>query len=511
MTRRPNFSLRTLATLSLLATGLGLTQCSANAPSGSTNHGQGGSITSSSGAGGIVAGAGGTPAAAGGSYAGSGVPGAGGIGAAGFAGSAGFAGTSGGAFASGGDAGATAGTGTGGTPEGGAGGALGGSGTTGGSAGTTGGSAAGTNNGGTGGTGKGGTGNGGTGGTGTVDPTFMFGVDISSVQEAVDNGAVYVDTDGVQKPLLTLLKNHGFNTVRLRAFVSPGAPYGYAAGSPGGGCNKDENYCDTAHTVEFAQQIKAAGMAFLLDLHYSDTWADPGKQIIPQPWRSAGSISGRATLLKNYTKDIVGQLIAAGARPDMVQVGNEITPGMLIHVPDADTDCWGGGSATTSPNGVASNGNWNNLATLLKAGTEGVRETDSSIKVMLHIENTDDVNGAVWWVDSALDRGVDFDVLGLSCYTAYQGQPSVWQNTFTTLATQFPNLEFVIAEYNPERTQANNIIKNLPNGRGIGTFFWEPTQSGTWGQSMFTFSMGANRAKAADFAEIDQIANNLGL
>lgn len=298
--------------------------------------------------------------------------------------------------------------------------------------------------------------------------------------------------------------------MRLRTFVDPGAPYGYATGT-GGECAKSEPYCDKAHTVEFAQQVKAAGMGLLIDFHYSDTWADPGKQIIPAAWRSANTIAERATLLKEYTKDVLTALIDANARPDMVQVGNEITPGMLIHVPDADTDCWGNGAAVTTPNGSASNSNWDNLATLLKAGISGVREVDPAIKVMLHIENTDDVDGAVWWVSSARSRGVEFDVLGLSCYTAYQGEPSVWENTFRTLAETFPELSFVIAEYNPERTAANQIMKNLPNGRGLGTFIWEPTQSGSWGESLFNYSNGKFVAKQADFAEYDALRASLGL
>lgn len=164
----------------------------------------------------------------------------------------------------------------------------------------------------------------------------------------------------------------------------------------------------------------------------------------------------------------------------MVQVGNETTPGMLMHVPGPSTDCWGNNPQNAPIGG--SSANWANLAALLTAGIEGVREVDARIPVMLHIENTDDLEGVRWWVDNAFSRGVAFDVLGLSCYTAFQGQPSVWQNTFNDLATRYPNLKFVIAEYNPNRTQVNTIMKNLPNGRGLGTFFWEPTRSGEWGR-----------------------------
>jgi arabinogalactan endo-1,4-beta-galactosidase len=338
---------------------------------------------------------------------------------------------------------------------------------------------------------------------------FILGADISSVQEAYDSGTRYADTDGTQKDILEILKAHGFNYIRLRAFVDPNAPYGYSMGTAGGGCQKAEAYCDTAHTIEFAQAIKAAGLGFLLDLHYSDTWADPGKQIIPESFRDADTISELADHVRTYTTEVVSSLVNAGARPDMVQVGNEITPGMLIHVPNSSTDCWGNGAGANSIGG--STANWENLGMLLAAGADAVRAVDDSIAVMLHIESTDDLEGATWWVESALAQGVDFDVLGLSCYTEWQGQPSVWRATFDSLAADFPNLKFVIAEYNPERTEANRIMRDMPDGRGLGTFFWEPTLNGTWGNSMFTSSGGVMRANAADFAEFDALKEELGL
>jgi arabinogalactan endo-1,4-beta-galactosidase len=201
--------------------------------------------------------------------------------------------------------------------------------------------------------------------------------------------------------------------------------------------------------------------------------------------------------------------VAAGARPDMVQVGNEITPGMLMHIPGSNTDCYGNNPANAPIGGSTSN--WSNLATLLTAGIEGVREVDPNILVMLHVENTNNLSGVRSWVDNARQRNVDFDVLGLSCYTAFQGQPSVWQNTFTQLASAYPDLKFVIAEYNPNRTEANLMIKNLPNGAGIGTFFWEPTRSGEWGSAMFTWQGNTATAISTDFAEYDALRPQLGL
>jgi len=346
----------------------------------------------------------------------------------------------------------------------------------------------------------------GSGGATVFEPAFILGADISGSQES---NASYVDTDGQTKSLFALLKNHGFNYIRLRTFVDPAAPYGYS--SMANGCaGKSEAYGDKAHVIAYGKQAKDAGMGLLLDFHYSDTWADPGNQLIPEAWRSATSTDELAALMKAYTKDVIQAAIDAGARPDMVQVGNEITPGMMAHLPGSNTDCWGNnpGSTAAFGGGIL---NWDQLATLLKAGVAGVREVDPTIRVMLHIENTDDLDGVKWWVASAKESGVDFDVLGLSCYVAFQGQPTVWQNTFTQMAQDYPDLQFVIAEYNPERTQANTIIYNLPEGRGLGTFFWEPTLSGEWGDAMFTWQGNTATAIPSAFSEYDALLPLVGL
>ena len=341
-----------------------------------------------------------------------------------------------------------------------------------------------------------------------VPPAFILGADLSSVQEAVAGGAVFVDTDGAQKSLIALLANHGFNYVRLRTFVEPAAPYGYASGD---GCQaKAEAYDDAQHTIEFAREVKAAGMGLLLDFHYSDTWADPGKQVIPRAWRGAQSVAALATQVQAYTVDVLQRMVDAGVRPDLVQVGNEITPGLLIHVPTAQTNCYGNNSTPNAGvNGSA--GNWDNLATLLRAGIAGVRQVDSTMRVMLHIENFESERGVLDWVRNAQSRGVEFDVLGLSAYEQYQGPANAWRGTVQGLTAQLPGLSFAIAEYNPQRRLLNDIMHEVPAGRGLGTFFWEPTQSGDWGNSMFDRQGNRFTARAADFAEYDQLRRDYGL
>ena len=166
---------------------------------------------------------------------------------------------------------------------------------------------------------------------------FYNGADISEVQEYERNNTKFYDVDGKESDIFTILKNHGFNSIRLRTFVSPKAKYGYAAS----GCGHDsEAYGDKDHVVAFAKKVKAAGMGLLVDIHYSDVWADPGKQIIPERWRNVNNANAMADSVYAYTKDLMIALKNAGATPDMVQVGNETTPGILIHKPNSKTDCW---------------------------------------------------------------------------------------------------------------------------------------------------------------------------
>lgn len=346
----------------------------------------------------------------------------------------------------------------------------------------------------------------------TPDPrnneNYWLGADISSLTELVEQGAIFVDTDGTELSLFALLKNHGFNAIRLRTFVEPANQYGYASTDNCAG--KLQAYNDKDHIVAFAQQVKAQGMKLLLDFHYSDTWADPNKQVIPAAWRQFNTIGDLAAQVEAYTSDVMHALSEVNALPDMVQVGNEITHGMLVHLPTANTDCYGNQSVKAqSVNG--STDNWTNLARLLKAGIKGVKQVAVDTPIMMHIENTGDLAGIKNWLQNAQTNEVEFDVLGLSAYEQWQGPSNRWDSTLSALAEQFPDLYFSIVEYNPQRTLVNNIIYNLPNSRGIGTFFWEPALSGEWGSAMFKREGNLYIAKPEDFAEFDLIRQNIGL
>ncbi len=295
-------------------------------------------------------------------------------------------------------------------------------------------------------------------------PNFIVGADISSVPASEARGIKFSD-NGVQKDILQILKDHGFNYIRLRLFVEPTNPGGYSS----------RGYCGLPQTIAMAKRVKEAGMGLLLDFHYSDTWADPGKQTKPLAWRDM-PLDQLIKTMHDYTKDAIAQLKAAGGEPDMVQIGNEITPGMLLNTLPGRRGGGGPQRVSTQPEGSARD--WAVLSSLLKAGIQGVKDVDPRILIVLHIDKGGDNAASRWWVDAALAHGVSFDILGESCYTRFQGPPAGWKANFDDLAVRYPKLSFMIAEVGYETLEANEIMHNLPNHRGLGTFIWEPTLGG---------------------------------
>jgi len=325
---------------------------------------------------------------------------------------------------------------------------------------------------------------------------FYNGADISEVQEYERNKTKFFDVDGKESDIFTILKNHGFNSIRLRTFVSPKAKYGYAAS----GCGHDaEAYGDKEHVVAYAKKVKAAGMGLLVDIHYSDVWADPGKQIIPERWRGVNNANAMADSVYAYTKDLMLALKNAGATPDMVQVGNETTPGILIHKPNSKTDCWGNGvdKAATSVNGdMGTAAGKANAAKYFNAGIKAVKEVSPTTKTVLHIERIRQASTVNWWMGVVFDEyKIPADVMGFSAYTAYgDGTPDNWKSLFNSLTSKYSKLEFIVAEYNGgdsdnhykfdgSRKKTREMISGM--NRWIGTFFWEPTIGGAWGAGLF--------------------------
>jgi arabinogalactan endo-1,4-beta-galactosidase len=347
---------------------------------------------------------------------------------------------------------------------------------------------------------------------------YILGADISKFQEYESRGVKFYDSDGIEKSIFDILKNHGFNYVRLKTFVSPSAAYGYAAS--GCGETSTESFGDKTHVIAYAQKVKSAGMGFSLDIHYSDNWADPSKQIIPERWRSVTTIEALADSVYAYTYDLVMALKNAGAMPDMVQIGNEITNGMLYSLPTGSTNCWGDNvqEASSAVSGKLSLYP-SNLAKLLKAGVKAVNDVSASIQTVMHIESA--VKNGSWWMSEVVTKqGVDFDIMAFSAYTAYgHGTPTDWSNFISTQMAKFPQFKYMIAEYNGAststsytsgaRAETNTKLKSLSGT--LGSFYWEPALTGAWGTSMFTWSGNNLYADDSDFEEFDHILSSLGL
>ena len=235
---------------------------------------------------------------------------------------------------------------------------------------------------------------------------FIKGMDISTLIEEEDCGAEYFD-GGKPADALEILKKYGADYVRLRIWNDPysesGEPYG-------AGTN------DLERTVELALRAKALNMKILLDLHYSDFWTDPGKQFIPKAWVGY-DLQQLKDAVYDYTLTVLQTMKDNGVLPDMVQVGNELSNGML----------WPVGQLPA----------YDNLAGLVSAGIRAVRKVSPEIVVMIHLDNGG--NNALYrdWFDHYIERGEDFDVIGMSYYP-------FWHGTLDDLSR---NMEDVAARY----------------------------------------------------------------
>jgi arabinogalactan endo-1,4-beta-galactosidase len=276
----------------------------------------------------------------------------------------------------------------------------------------------------------------------------ILGADISFLPQLENRGIKFSD-DGVEKDAIQILKDHGFNYIRLRIFHDPAADSGY---SP------KKGFCDLDHTKAMALRIKKAKMKFLLDFHYSDTWADPGKQFKPSAWKTYDFAQ-----LKNavymFTKKVIAELRDQGTPPDMVQIGNEINHGMI----------WPDGSFSHP----------DTLAELIKEGIRAAKEVSPATKIMLHIACGGQNTESTTFIDAMLARKVQFDIVGESYYPRWHGTLGQLDSNLTDLAKRYKQ-DVVVAEYTEHKKEVNDIEFNLPNNKGIGTFIWEPLN--TWEQ-----------------------------
>lgn len=283
-----------------------------------------------------------------------------------------------------------------------------------------------------------------------IEKPYAVGADISWLQWQEDMGIRFSD-GGVEGDALAILRDNGFNYIRLRLFVNPKSELGYS---------QRDGYCDLEHTVAMAKRIKEAGMYFLLDFHYSDNWADPQKQIMPQAWQTF-SYEEVCNALYEHTKETLLALKREGIVPDMVQVGNEVSNGML----------WPYGSVRHSFEG---------LCGLLREGVRAVREYAPEAEVMLHVALGGQAEESQRFFDAMNEYDVEYDIIGQSYYPEWHGTLEELEANTVDLVQRY-NKPLIVVEYRDHYLDIERIVRSLPNGLGRGTFIWEAT-SPQWGK-----------------------------
>lgn len=323
----------------------------------------------------------------------------------------------------------------------------------------------------------------------------VLGGDVSSLTKSEAFGGVYRDEAGHPRDALAILKHHGLNWIRVRVWVDPA-----------------DGYHDTAELLSMARRAKALGLKLLVNLHYSDFWADPGKQWTPAAWEGQAFPDLKQTFV-DYTHGIMQALVDQGTPPDMIQLGNEINPGMLwdyaaTWTGDSTADDGMGGSLT-----VSHTENWPHLAELLTAGYQAVKAVSPRTRVMLHLAEGGDNGTFRWWFDNITSRNVPFDVIGASYYGYWHGSLADLQNNLNDVTSHYAkdvivvetayaftledddNFGNVIGDASllvpgypatPAGQAANfrdvmSIVRAVPNGRGLGVFYWDPTWTGVVG------------------------------
>jgi arabinogalactan endo-1,4-beta-galactosidase len=311
---------------------------------------------------------------------------------------------------------------------------------------------------------------------------FILGADLSFLPQLQSLGAEF-RVDGKPLPPLAIFRAGGFGAVRLRLWHSPSEPWH-----------------STAATLAFAREASAAGFDIMLDFHYSDTWADPGHQEMPAAWRDLPFAALRDSV-GAYTRAVVRRFCAAGVVPRWVQVGNEIDGGMLW---DTGRVGWAG-SAWDTPR------QWDNLAALVGAAADGVREGARDAKaaapiVVIHAAAGGDSLGCRRLVDGLLARGVAFDAIGVSWYRWWHGPLAGLAANLRGLAARYRKPLLVVetaypwtlddadgvgnfvtsatpleAGYPATPQGQARLLRELcarvaatPGGLGAGLFYWEP-------------------------------------
>ena len=309
------------------------------------------------------------------------------------------------------------------------------------------------------------------------------GGDISLLPTYEEHGANYMDKDGKKiSDMLGFLKEQGLNTMRVRLFVDPSLANDEAKGQ---GVRQDLEY-----VKKLGKRIKDAGLQFMLDFHYSDTWADPGQQELPQEFMMVNTPAFE--YIYTYTKASLKALVDAGATPDFIQTGNEISFGML----------WDGCKVKANIAWTAyEDDNWDSFAKALKNASRACREICPNAKIIIHTEQcANNPTLDVAFFNRIKENEVDYDIIGTSYYPYYKGPITNLDKGLTQLETNFPDKQVMVVEtgcgyhykmgdqdtgypltYEGQKNYTADLItmlKKHPNVNGLFWWFLEANEYG---------------------------------
>ena len=313
---------------------------------------------------------------------------------------------------------------------------------------------------------------------------FALGADISWTTKLEDVGCKFRSRDYKEKECTALMKELGMNAIRLRVWVNPADGYS----------GKDD-------VLEMARRAKENGMRLMIDFHYSDSWADPGKQVIPAAWLDF-DLAGLCNAVSEHTKDVLGALKAEGIDVAWVQVGNEVNDGMLYH------KALNGESGVYADwaGGCISKGGKDNYIALNNAGYDAVKSVYPDAKVIVHISNGQTIGTAKWVLD-ALGATGKYDIIGLSLYPggSTETENSNWApkvnaciSNIGTLAATYGK-DVMICETGMDywyedvayQMLSSLLTKAKAEKRCLGVFYWEPeTDKDKLGYNMGAFKNG---------------------
>jgi arabinogalactan endo-1,4-beta-galactosidase len=290
---------------------------------------------------------------------------------------------------------------------------------------------------------------------------FAKGADVGWLQQMEATGYVFYNAQGVAQDCFQILKDKGINSIRLRVFVNPSD-------------DKASGHCSPAEVVAMAKRATSLGFRVMIDFHYSDTWADPGKQAKPAAWASH-PFAQLLTNVYDHTFSTMTALKAAGVTPEWVQVGNEIPGGLL----------WPEGSTA----------NFGQLSQLLNQGYAAVKAVSPTSKVVIHLDRGNDNALYRNFFDQHVRNGGKFDVIGMSYYPYwlkqdYTASIANLQANLLDMTTRYPGKEVVVAEVGGDYTLVQNTfdmlvavqkaVRAVPQGKGLGVFYWEPEGAKSW-------------------------------